>query len=100
MRRVAKLVTTETWHTPLKTFSLGKYAADRVRIRAMQTIVLTPGDFALVLAMNNAAVPNVNHGAHGALAELIAMAELTTALADGDTVLGFVVAMRPATGYG
>jgi predicted GNAT superfamily acetyltransferase len=66
----------------------------------MQTIVLKPDDFALVLAMNNAAVPNVNHAEPDELVELIAMSELTAALADGDTVLGFVVTLPPATAYG
>jgi predicted GNAT superfamily acetyltransferase len=66
----------------------------------MQTIVLTPDDSVLVLAMNNAAVPNVNHAEPDELTELIGMSGLTAALADGDTVLGFVLTLPPGVGYG
>jgi len=69
------------------------------KIPAMRTITLKPGDFSLILAMNNAAVPNVNHAEPQELAELITMSELTVALADGDTVLGFVLTMPPGVGY-
>ncbi|TCO59217.1 GNAT family N-acetyltransferase [Actinocrispum wychmicini] len=66
----------------------------------MQTMVLKPDDAALVIDMNNAAVPNVNHAEVDELAELVTMSELTVALADGDTVLGFVLTLPPGVSYG
>jgi predicted GNAT superfamily acetyltransferase len=66
----------------------------------MDTITLKPDDFALVLAMNNAAVPNVSAAEPEELAALIEMSELTVALADGDTVLGFVLTLPPGVNYG
>jgi predicted GNAT superfamily acetyltransferase len=66
----------------------------------MDTITLKPEDHALILAMNNAAVPNVNPADAEELAELIGMSELTVALTEGDTVLGFVLTMPPGVGYG
>jgi predicted GNAT superfamily acetyltransferase len=65
----------------------------------MDTVTLKPDDFALVLAMNNAAVPNVNAAEPAELAELIAKSALTVALADGETVLGFVLTMPPGVDY-
>jgi predicted GNAT superfamily acetyltransferase len=66
----------------------------------MQTIALKPDDAALVLDMNNAAVPNVNAAELDELAELVTMSEFTVALKDGDTLLGFVLTMPPGVGYG
>lgn len=65
----------------------------------MQTIALKPDDAALVLDMNNAAVPNVNHAEVDELAELITMSDFTVALKDGDTVLGFVLTLPPGVSY-
>ncbi len=66
----------------------------------MQTKVLTPADAGLILDMNNAAVPNVNHATPEELVELIEMSGLTAALTEGEDVLGFVLTMPPGAGYG
>jgi hypothetical protein len=68
----------------------------------MRTIELKPAEFGLVLAMNNAAVPNVNHAEPDEMSELIGMASVPVALADDDddTVLGFVLALPPGVNYG
>lgn len=65
----------------------------------MRTINLQPSDFDLVLAMNNAAVPNVNESDEQDMADLLAMSQFAVALADGDTALGFVLTMPPGVGY-
>jgi predicted GNAT superfamily acetyltransferase len=65
----------------------------------MRTISLKPDDFDLVLDMNNAAVPKVNESDPQDMADLLAMSEYAVALADGETVLGFVLTMPPGVGY-
>ncbi|CAM3962589.1 GNAT family N-acetyltransferase [Kibdelosporangium persicum] len=62
--------------------------------------MLKPADAEMILDMNNAAVPNVNEATEAELAELIEMSELTVALRDGETVLGFVLTLPPGVDYG
>ena len=61
--------------------------------------MLKPADAGTILAMNNAAVPNVNETTEAELAALIEMSDLTVALKDGDTLLGFVLTLPPGVGY-
>ncbi|MCE7009886.1 GNAT family N-acetyltransferase [Kibdelosporangium philippinense] len=65
----------------------------------MESAMLKPSDAQLILAMNNAAVPNVNEATEAELAALIEMSELTVALKDGETVLGFVLTLPPGVDY-
>ncbi|ALG14819.1 hypothetical protein AOZ06_15720 [Kibdelosporangium phytohabitans] len=62
-------------------------------------MLLKPTDAELVLAMNNAAVPNVNEATEAELAELIEMSGFTVALEEGGTLLGFVLTLPPGVGY-
>jgi uncharacterized protein len=66
----------------------------------MDSVTLKPTDAEMILAMNNAAVPNVNEATEAELAALIEMSELTVALKDGETVLGFVLTLPPGVDYG
>ncbi|MBE1470845.1 GNAT family N-acetyltransferase [Kibdelosporangium phytohabitans] len=65
----------------------------------MDSVLLKPTDAELVLAMNNAAVPNVNEATEAELAELIEMSGFTVALEEGGTLLGFVLTLPPGVGY-
>lgn len=65
----------------------------------MDALLLKPADAALVVAMNNAAVPNVNENTEAELAGLIEMSGLALALTEGGEILGFVLTMPPGTGY-
>ncbi|ONI89310.1 hypothetical protein ALI144C_05015 [Actinosynnema sp. ALI-1.44] len=65
----------------------------------MQSVILKPADAALVLAMNNAAVPNVNEATEAELAALIEMSGLTVALEEDDALLGFVLTLPPGVDY-
>lgn len=65
----------------------------------MDSVQLKPADAGLILAMNNAATPNVSEAGEAELAALIEMSELTVALKDGDTLLGFVLTLPPGVGY-
>jgi predicted GNAT superfamily acetyltransferase len=65
----------------------------------MDAMILKPADAALIVAMNNAAVPNVNESTEAELAELIEMSELTVAVTEGEDLLGFVLTLPPGVGY-
>ncbi|TDP90500.1 GNAT family N-acetyltransferase [Labedaea rhizosphaerae] len=60
---------------------------------------ISPADLPELLTVNNAAVPNVNELDAGRFAELGGMAELATVATDGDTLLGFVLAMAEGADY-
>jgi predicted GNAT superfamily acetyltransferase len=65
----------------------------------MDALILKPADAALIVAMNNAAVPNVNESTEAELTELIEMSELTVAVTQGDDLLGFVLTLPPGVEY-
>jgi predicted GNAT superfamily acetyltransferase len=65
----------------------------------MDAMILKPADATLIVAMNNAAVPNVNESTEAELAELIEMSELTVAVTEGEDLLGFVLTLPPGVGY-
>jgi predicted GNAT superfamily acetyltransferase len=60
---------------------------------------ISSADLPELLTVNNAAVPNVNELDAGRFAELVGLAELATVATDGDTLLGFVLAMAEGAGY-
>jgi predicted GNAT superfamily acetyltransferase len=63
------------------------------------TRAIQPADLATLLAMNNAAVPNVNQLDQDELAELVGFAEVAEAVLVDDVTKGFVLGLRPGTGY-
>ncbi|MET0133426.1 MAG: GNAT family N-acetyltransferase [Kibdelosporangium sp.] len=65
----------------------------------MDVVTLEPDDFTLVLAMNNAAVPNVSERDPQGMADLIDMSDFAVALIEDGVVLGFMVALPPDTAY-
>nr|WP_042198394.1 GNAT family N-acetyltransferase [Kibdelosporangium sp. MJ126-NF4]CEL23371.1 acetyltransferase, GNAT family [Kibdelosporangium sp. MJ126-NF4]CTQ96893.1 acetyltransferase, GNAT family [Kibdelosporangium sp. MJ126-NF4] len=65
----------------------------------MDSVTLKPTDAESILAMNNTAVPNVNEATEAELAALLEMSDLTVALKDGDTLLGFVLTLPPGVDY-
>jgi uncharacterized protein len=65
----------------------------------MDALLLKPADAALVVAMNNAAVPNVNENTEAELTGLIEMSDLTVALTEGEDILAFVLTMPPGVDY-
>lgn len=65
----------------------------------MDSVTLKPADAGAILAINNAAVPNVNEVTEAELAALIEMSGLTVALKDGGTLLGFALTLLPGAGY-
>ncbi|KAA5605626.1 GNAT family N-acetyltransferase [Roseospira marina] len=61
---------------------------------------LAPDDFSAALALNNAALPNVNELDTAALTDLVAMSALAAgAHGDDGTLLGFVLALPPGRDY-
>ena len=60
---------------------------------------IVPWDLPTLLAMNNAAVPNVNEIDEAELAELVRMAGLARTVEVDGVPCGFVLALRPGTGY-
>jgi hypothetical protein len=65
----------------------------------MDAMILKPADATLIVAMNNAAVPNVNESTEAELVSLIEMSEFTVAVTEGDDLLGFVLTLPPGVGY-
>jgi predicted GNAT superfamily acetyltransferase len=60
---------------------------------------IAPADLPELLTVNNDAVPNVNELDLDRLTALTGLAEVATVATDGDTLLGFVLAMTDGTGY-
>jgi predicted GNAT superfamily acetyltransferase len=64
------------------------------------TRAIEADDLPTLLAMNNAAVPNVSELGEAELAELVRMAELARTVEVDGVARGFVLALRPGAAYG